>query len=227
MLEFARTLDERPELITWRQGRCLAYGDGVRLRRPLRDRQGARRHPRLGRRRHGRGEARGRAARGRGPRLAAPAPAPAARPRGSPASQEESFAAWTRFLEHIAADGPDRARLRGPALGGRRRCSPSSSISRRRGSRRRSSFSPRRGPSCSQRAPRAAGGRQRVDRLTLSPLDPQDAGRLVSVLLDERLATEVRAPILERVGGNPLYAEEYVRLLLDRGLLSRPRACCD
>jgi tetratricopeptide (TPR) repeat protein len=29
----------------------------------------------------------------------------------------------------------------------------------------------------------------------------------------------VREPILERIGGNPLYAEEYVRLLLDRGLL--------
>ena len=27
VLEFARVLEARPELITWRQGRCLAYGD--------------------------------------------------------------------------------------------------------------------------------------------------------------------------------------------------------
>ena len=29
MLEFARSLDERPEMVTWRQGRCLPYGEGV------------------------------------------------------------------------------------------------------------------------------------------------------------------------------------------------------
>ena len=28
VLEFARSLDERPESFTWRQGRCSAYGDG-------------------------------------------------------------------------------------------------------------------------------------------------------------------------------------------------------
>ena len=37
-----------------------------------------------------------------------------------PASQEESFTAWRRFLEALAARGPDRARLRRPALGRRR-----------------------------------------------------------------------------------------------------------
>ena len=39
--------------------------------------------------------------------------------------------------------------------------------------------------------------------------------------MDERLAADARRSILERVGGNPLYAEEIVRLLLDRGLLQR------
>ena len=55
----------------------------------------------------------------------------------------------------------------------------------------------------------------------LAPLSQREAGRLISALLDERLAADLRRPILERVGGNPLYAEEYARLLLDRGLLLR------
>jgi hypothetical protein len=35
---------------------------------------------------------------------------------GEPTSQEESFAAWRRFLESLAAEGR-RARVRGSALG--------------------------------------------------------------------------------------------------------------
>ncbi len=31
VLEFARALDDAPDLITWRQGRCLAYGEGAGL----------------------------------------------------------------------------------------------------------------------------------------------------------------------------------------------------
>ena len=62
-----------------------------------------------------------------------------------------------------------------------------------------------------------------VSRLTLAPLSRREAGLLISALLDERLAADLRRPILERVGGNPLYAEEYVRLLLDRGLLLKTK----
>ena len=29
VLELARSVDERPEMVTWRQGRCLPYGEGV------------------------------------------------------------------------------------------------------------------------------------------------------------------------------------------------------
>ena len=31
MYELSRIADADPELVTWRQGRCLAYGDGVTL----------------------------------------------------------------------------------------------------------------------------------------------------------------------------------------------------
>ena len=33
------------------------------------------------------------------------------------------------------------------------------------------------------------------------------------------IPAELQQPILDRAGGNPLYAEEFVRLLKDRGLL--------
>src|SRR5437588_68817 len=45
-------------------------------------------------------------------------------------------------------------------------------------------------------------------------------GLLISYLLEQaELPVDVRATILERSGGNPLYAEEFVRLLKDREIL--------
>ena len=35
------------------------------------------------------------------------------------------------------------------------------------------------------------------------------------------MPAELQQPILERAGGNPLYAEEFVRLLRDKDLLGR------
>ena len=58
------------------------------------------------------------------------------------------------------------------------------------------------------------------ERLTLQRLADLDVARLVSLLFDsETLTDELREPILERAEGNPLYAEELVRLLLERELV--------
>ncbi len=38
------------------------------------------------------------------------------------------------------------------------------------------------------------------------------------------IPAELQRPILERAGGNPLYAEEFVRLLKDQDLLTRKGA---
>jgi class 3 adenylate cyclase/tetratricopeptide (TPR) repeat protein len=58
-------------------------------------------------------------------------------------------------------------------------------------------------------------------RIALEPLEADEVTGLVLSLLDgERVTEELRALMLERTGGNPLYAEEYVRLLLERGLVS-------
>jgi class 3 adenylate cyclase/tetratricopeptide (TPR) repeat protein len=58
--------------------------------------------------------------------------------------------------------------------------------------------------------------------LRLEPLSDDDTARLVSDLLDAQLLPdELRSALVASAGGNPLYAEEYVRMLLDRGLLRR------
>jgi class 3 adenylate cyclase/tetratricopeptide (TPR) repeat protein len=56
--------------------------------------------------------------------------------------------------------------------------------------------------------------------LTLSPLSIDNTAELVTALLQQAaLPTEFGAGLLARAGGNPLYAEEYVRMLADRDSL--------
>ena len=55
--------------------------------------------------------------------------------------------------------------------------------------------------------------------INLPPLSDQETAELVSHLITETvLSEELERAVLERAGGNPLYAEEFVRLLADRGL---------
>ena len=75
-----------------------------------------------------------------------------------------------------------------------------------------------------QRADYASGLRN-VNTINLSPLSEQETARLVSALLDASVVpVELQRPILDRAGGNPLYAEEFVRLLKDRDLVVRKNA---
>src|SRR5207247_1461215 len=61
------------------------------------------------------------------------------------------------------------------------------------------------------------------NRINLSPLTETETARLVANLLEQAvLSAEVQSAILARSGGNPLYAEEFVRLLKDRGILTKP-----
>jgi predicted ATPase len=58
--------------------------------------------------------------------------------------------------------------------------------------------------------------------ITLAPLTEDDTTRLVAGLLEATaVPTELAQPIIQRAEGNPLYAEEFVRLLRDRDLLVR------
>ena len=52
--------------------------------------------------------------------------------------------------------------------------------------------------------------------ISLSPLSDTDTAKLVSVLLERAvLPAETQQLLLQRAGGNPLYAEEFVRMLRD------------
>ncbi len=58
--------------------------------------------------------------------------------------------------------------------------------------------------------------------LRLAPLDEQQSRALVANLLEiESLPERVRAFVLERAEGNPLFVEELVRMLIDRGAIER------
>jgi hypothetical protein len=58
--------------------------------------------------------------------------------------------------------------------------------------------------------------------VSLAPLTEADIARLVGQLLGQvLLPAELQAALLAQAGGNPLYAEEYVRMLDDRGYLER------
>src|SRR6266511_2541555 len=74
-------------------------------------------------------------------------------------------------------------------------------------------------PELAERRPRL-GGRQRAAGTTirLEPLSDADTAALLAALLDHHsLAPEVCPELLARAGGNPLFAEEYVRMVRDRG----------
>ncbi|MGH3029738.1 MAG: ATP-binding protein [Gaiellaceae bacterium] len=66
------------------------------------------------------------------------------------------------------------------------------------------------------------GGKPNATTLSLSPLAREETALLVAALLEQAvLPAELQSALLARAEGNPLYAEEYVRMLQDRGFLRR------
>ncbi|MBA2642365.1 MAG: AAA family ATPase, partial [Actinobacteria bacterium] len=69
-------------------------------------------------------------------------------------------------------------------------------------------------PELLARRPAWGGGKSNALTISLSPLSDEDTARLVHALLDRSvLDAELRQTLLERAGGNPLYAEEFARLV--------------
>ena len=67
------------------------------------------------------------------------------------------------------------------------------------------------------------GGKSNALTLSLSPLDDDETARLIAALLDRSvLPAETQTVLLQRAGGNPLYAEEFVRMVTDRELVAGP-----
>jgi class 3 adenylate cyclase len=225
LYELGRVVDEDEELITWRQGRSLPYGEGVSFwalgeivkaqagiyesddaddaASKLRLAAGVvvvdegeaawvERHlqPLVGLGEDAAGERRG-----------------------------ETFAAWRRFLEGVAEEGPtvlvfedlhwaDEGLLDfvdglvdwvdGVAL---------LVVCTAR-------------PELLDRRPGWGGGKRNSTTVSLSPLAPTDTARLVAALLERPLLdAEMQQALVERSSGNPLYAEEFVRMLEAGGVV--------
>ncbi|HSP73394.1 MAG TPA: AAA family ATPase, partial [Gaiellaceae bacterium] len=73
-------------------------------------------------------------------------------------------------------------------------------------------------PELLTRRPGWGGGKPNALTISLSPLADEEMARLLGELLDRSLLlAETQAELLTRAGGNPLYAEEYARMLRERG----------
>src|SRR6266851_5166425 len=218
--ELFRYIDELPGLVSWRQGRCLPYGEGIAfwaLGEIVKAECGILESDSPQ-------QAAGKLERA----LPAEDPdLPWLRARlqplvgagGEPASQEESFTAWRRFLESLAAQGPtvlvfedlhwaDEALLAFlEHLADWVEGLPLLVLCTAR-------------PELHEQHPTWAGGLRNATTINLAPLSEEETATLIASLLERAvLPAETQRVLLERAGGNPLYAEEFVRLLSDRGQL--------
>jgi class 3 adenylate cyclase/tetratricopeptide (TPR) repeat protein len=134
-----------------------------------------------------------------------------------PAGPEEGFAAWCRFLEALAEQRPivlvfedlhwaDDALLDFvDQLVERASAVPLLVIGTAR-------------PELLQRRPAWGGGKPNAFTVSLPPLSDEETARLVRALLERPLLEAgTQEALLARAGGNPLYAEQYARVLLERG----------
>jgi class 3 adenylate cyclase/tetratricopeptide (TPR) repeat protein len=133
------------------------------------------------------------------------------------AGREESFAAWRRLLEAIAAERPlgllfedlhwaDEGLLEFidhlvAGTGG----VPMLVVCTSR-------------PELLERHPAWGRAYESATTVSLGPLAEEETLELVSATLRRVVPEHLEAVIADRVDGNPLYAQEYARMLVDRGL---------
>jgi class 3 adenylate cyclase/tetratricopeptide (TPR) repeat protein len=72
-------------------------------------------------------------------------------------------------------------------------------------------------PELLTRRPGWGGGKTNALTLSPAPLSREETAELVHALLEQAaIPAEIQSTLLERAGGNPLYAEEFVRLIDER-----------
>jgi class 3 adenylate cyclase/tetratricopeptide (TPR) repeat protein len=225
--ELAATVDAQPELVAWRQGRCRSFGQAVSfwaLGEIVKAQAGILESddPEEG---AAKLDAAVRAVSGDAAERewlkARLAPLAGLASAGeAPVGRGESFMAWRRFLQLVAAQSPlilvvedlhwaDDALLDFlEQLAGQAGDSDLLVVVTAR-------------PELLDRRPGWGAGRANAETIALVPLSDQQTAKLIASLLGRSmLPAEVQSLLLERAGGNPLYAEEFVRLLTDRGLLT-------
>ena len=73
-------------------------------------------------------------------------------------------------------------------------------------------------PELLERRPTWGGGKPNASTISLSPLSDEETARLLAALLERTLLpAEQQAALLARAGGNPLYAEQFAHMLSERG----------
>ena len=221
--ELFQAVEQDPDLIYWRQGRCLPYGEGVAfwavgemvkaqagiLDTDSAEEAGAKLDEALV---AAAGEDSGWVASHLRPLIGLGV-------EGVEVTEErvEAFAAWRRFFEGLAEQRPlvlvfEDLHWADDGLldfidhlvdwaGG----SPLLVVCTAR-------------PELLERRPSWGGGKLNATTLVLPPLGNEDAARLIAALIGQAvLPAETQASLLARAGGNPLYAEQYVRMFAERG----------
>jgi class 3 adenylate cyclase/tetratricopeptide (TPR) repeat protein len=73
-------------------------------------------------------------------------------------------------------------------------------------------------PELLARRPHWGGGKTNAATLSLAPLSEAETAELVHAILERSvLPADVQSAVLARAGGNPLYAEEFARMVAERG----------
>jgi len=221
--ELRSALDDRPDVVTWRHGRCLPYGEGITfwaLGEIVKAEAGILESDDASAARQ---------------KLSATvaglfadtdeatwlearlAPLVGAESDGAASvGREESFTAWRRFLQEMAEMRPcvlvvedlhwaDESLLdflehlldwstEVPLL---LLCTARPELFERRAA--------------------WSGGKRNATTISLSPLTRDDASRLLQALLERSvLPVETQTLLLDRTGGNPLYAEQFAQMLAER-----------
>jgi class 3 adenylate cyclase/tetratricopeptide (TPR) repeat protein len=79
-------------------------------------------------------------------------------------------------------------------------------------------------PELLERRPTWGGGKRNAASIYLDPLSPDEDAAMVDDLLPGAIPDELRKMIVDRAEGNPLYTEEIVRMLIDRGVIRATEA---
>jgi class 3 adenylate cyclase/tetratricopeptide (TPR) repeat protein len=225
--EFQRHVDDLPHLVTWRQGRCLPYGEGITfwaLGEVVKSHAGIHENDAPA-------DALAKLATAVATAVEVGEERDWVRARleplvgvGEPSEsteREESFAAWRTFLEGVASANPfvlviEDLHWADPAmlafvehLADWASGVPLIVLATAR-------------PELYEVHPGWGGGTRNHTSITLAPLSSEETAQLIGALLDLTvLPAETQSALLARAGGNPLYAEEFVRMLVDRGSLVR------
>jgi class 3 adenylate cyclase/tetratricopeptide (TPR) repeat protein len=224
LYELSRIADAEPDLITWRQGRCLAYGDGVTywaLAEIVKAEAGVL-------------EADSEAVAGEKLHRAV---ADAIDPPDAEwvehhlrslvgLGQEselggdrrsESFAAWRRFFEELAAQRPLVLVFEDLQWADEGLLDFVDELAEWAGSVPLLVVCTAR-PELLARRPGWGGGKLNAATLAIEPLSDEETARLMADLLERPvLPAEVQTTLLDRAGGNPLYAEQFAQLYMERG----------